>query len=131
MAVNFEIPEGRGAYALAFESDLSFFARIGALGEFEFQLGIYVYVGSALGPGGLKARVGRHLRKNKKLKWHFDYLSELLVPAGLYCEVTNERLECVWAAKLAETGGLAPVAGFGSSDCSCFSHLLYFKKFSR
>ena len=125
-----EIPDGLGAYALAFESDSSFVAKIGALGEFDFSPGIYVYVGSALGPGGLRARVGRHLRKNKKLKWHFDYLSELLEPVGGYCEVTSERLECAWAAKLADARGIVPVSGFGSSDCRCLSHLFHFQELS-
>lgn len=128
MSEDIEIPDGRGTYALAFECDFPFRARIGALGEFDFSTGIYIYIGSALGPGGLRARIGRHLRKNKKLKWHLDYLSNKIDPVGLHCEVTSERLECAWAAILAEVGGVAPVAGFGSSDCSCLSHLLYFKK---
>jgi len=29
-------------------------------------------------------------------------------------------------AKFAENGGQFPVKGLGSSDCKCFSHLLYF-----
>lgn len=34
---------------------------VGRLGVFPFHHGYYVYIGSAFGPGGLKARIRRHL----------------------------------------------------------------------
>jgi Uri superfamily endonuclease len=98
------------------------------LGDFEFPPGYYVYLGSALGPGGLKARVGRHLRAGKKLKWHLDYISSVFHPVALRCELSTVSLECEWAAKLADGGGGVIAPGFGSSDCSCPSHLLFFNK---
>jgi len=51
--------------------------EIGKLGRFAFDAGFYVYVGSAFGPGGLKARLQRHLRTDKPLHWHIDLLSAI------------------------------------------------------
>ena len=35
-----------------------------------FQAGYYAYVGSAFGPGGLAARIKRHLIQDKRYKCH-------------------------------------------------------------
>ena len=97
---------------------------VGRLGVFPLRAGWYVYVGSALGPGGLHARLSRHAREEKKLHWHIDYL---LRQAGLrevwYVE-DRERRECAWAKLLEDLpGSEVPVPGFGTSDCRCRSHL--------
>jgi Uri superfamily endonuclease len=100
--------------------------RVGALGELAFRKGWYVYVGSALGPGGL-LRLQRHIAlaksKDKKPKWHIDYLTthpgfslQYSVSAG-----TKSPLECQLAAGL----GLPGVPSFGCSDCSCATHLMF------
>jgi len=44
--------------------------RVGSLGVIDFLPGWYAYMGSAC---GLRARVCRHLRQDKKLHWHIDY----------------------------------------------------------
>jgi Uri superfamily endonuclease len=38
--------------------------------------GRYIYAGSAYGPGGLKARVSRHMRRAKRSQWHIDQLTK-------------------------------------------------------
>jgi Uri superfamily endonuclease len=83
--------------------------------------GRYCYVGSAFGPGGLSPRIGRHLRRSKALRWHIDHLtsSQHFRPLGVFA--SPERAECRTA--LALTSVLQGHAGFGSSDCSCPSHL--------
>ena len=50
---------------------------MGALGRIELQAGTWLYVGSARGPGGLAARVGRHWRDGVPKHWHMDYLKPL------------------------------------------------------
>jgi Uri superfamily endonuclease len=50
---------------------------IGCLGEFDFPVGGYAYSGSA--KRGLDARIARHLRRQRPLRWHIDYL---LMPRG-------------------------------------------------
>jgi len=98
--------------------------RVGALGEISFEEGWHCYVGSALGPGGL-SRAWRHVRLWEeggcRPRWHIDYLllSGRFRPVCLYTAETTARYECPLAR---EIGGDS-VAGFGSSDCKCRSHL--------
>lgn len=94
---------------------------VGRLGEFLFPAGRYVYTGSAR--RNLDARVRRHLSRDKKLRWHIDYLL-----AAEQAEVVGVRLfedgEC---AVNRVTEGVVVAPGFGASDCrsSCGSHLKY------
>ena len=61
-----------GSYALALCLPSSRKIAVGKLGLVEFPRGHYIYFGSAL--GGLKARVARHLRSEKKLHWPANHL---------------------------------------------------------
>lgn len=124
------IPTQPGTYAIIMELAKYAEITVGKLGQFHFKPGYYVYIGSAFGPGGLKARVGRHLKKNKKLKWHIDYLREHMDVIDVKFEQTAQNEECQWATKFAEDGGIFPIKGLGSSDCKCFSHLLYYHELS-
>jgi Uri superfamily endonuclease len=119
----------KGIYCLVFESKDCTFDEIGKKGKFIFLAGFYIYVGSALGPGGLK-RVARHINlsrnKDRKPRWHVDYLHlnpSFRLAAAVYA-LTSERLECTLASKIG--GDL--VFGFGCTDCTCSSHLFYRKK---
>jgi len=89
------------------------------------ELGCYVYVGSARGPGGLRARIARHAASEKRVRWHVDQLTS--GAAELACAVYAEAAarECVLVPHLERLGFGHPVPGFGSSDCrNCRSHLL-------
>nr|WP_320162249.1 DUF123 domain-containing protein [uncultured Methanoregula sp.] len=115
----------KGIYCLVF-SNPGCTARIGALGEIAFRKGWHIYVGSALGSGGL-ARLERHIAlsrdKDKRPKWHVDYLltnPEFSLRYVVYA-ITEDRLECPLARSL----GDRDVLRFGSSDCDCPSHLFY------
>ncbi len=93
--------------------------RVGRLGETRFRAGTYAYVGSAM--GGLRGRLLRHLRLQKRRRWHVDYvLEKARVMAIVTCE-TEERSECAIAGSLA--GRFWAIPGFGASDCSCPGHL--------
>ena len=100
---------------------------IGKLDILNMLPGIYVYVGSALGPGGLAARVERHALREKTLHWHIDYVrAETRLVAVWFARGTKQR-ECHWAKMLERViGAKIPLEGFGSSDCRCRSHLQYF-----
>ena len=95
--------------------------EVGKLGNCLFPAGRYIYTGSAR--RNLAARVARHLSKNKRLRWHIDYL---LTAPGVAIEGTQrfEEPECVVNGK---TPGRIVVARFGASDCraGCGSHLKY------
>lgn len=94
---------------------------VGRLGEYDFPAGVYVYTGSAM--RNIEARIARHCRREKALRWHIDYL---LAAEGveLVCIGRSARGEC---ALNQSVGGEVRVPGFGASDCrkGCGSHLRY------
>jgi Uri superfamily endonuclease len=103
---------------------------VGALGSLCFPEGWYVYCGSAQGPGGL-ARVNRHIRVYTKgmpaPKWHIDYLLcnvAFRLVATISAPGRERETECRIAAQLSGE----PCPGIGCSDCSCPSHLFFYKE---
>ncbi len=109
--------------------------RIGSLGSLTFHKGYYLYVGSAMGSKSstsLENRVKRHISEShrKKLFWHIDYFlaSEMSVLIKIYLIPSLIRLECVLARDILSVCD-NNIKCFGSSDCLCSSHLLYFKDF--
>ncbi|TQV77959.1 GIY-YIG nuclease family protein [Denitrobaculum tricleocarpae] len=86
--------------------------------------GWYLYAGSAWGGGGIRARLGRHFRREKKPHWHIDRLT--LQAAEMFALAVPGGGECDLVAKLLSSRRFRiAVAGFGSSDCRrCESHLL-------
>ncbi len=114
-----------GTYALLIHIAAPLSVLVGRLGTVALAAGWYVYVGSAHGPGGLRARVGRHLRPTRVRHWHIDALTGAAPVTAVWAVVSPQRLECVWAATLrALPGARLPVAGFGASDCACPAHLI-------
>jgi len=115
----------KGIYCLVFKNP-SCSVRVGALGTIAFRQGWHVYVGSALGSGGL-ARLERHIslskNRDRRPKWHVDYLLTDFSFCLRYavCGLTTDRLECRLAAALGEDH----IPGFGCSDCDCSSHLFF------
>jgi Uri superfamily endonuclease len=114
-----------GTYALVLRSPSKATVRVGRLGCIALDPGYYVYVGSAFGPGGVRARVSRHFREQKPRHWHLDYLRDCTRPVGAWYSHDSRRLEHAWAQSLAALPGLSAIANFGCSDCSCQSHLFY------
>ena len=94
---------------------------VGALGKIRFSKGTYAYVGSAM--NGWRARVDRHLRAEKKVRWHIDYLLERGEAMGYAVWTGKRRRECGVARALAERFEAVPK--FGCSDCGCGSHLFH------
>ena len=111
-----------GTYALIFELQQTTTVEVGRLGPVDLQPGHYIYVGSALGPGGVKARVERHWRTDKRTHWHIDFVSEHLTPVEAWYVHSPSREEHRWAAHLAAQPEASAVQSFGASDCRCVSH---------
>ena len=111
----------KGTYTLLIELSQPRNIPFGKLRNYSFKAGYYAYVGSAL--NGLEQRIGRHLRKEKKLHWHIDYLLQYTEVCGAIYAETGSRQECRIAEGLQKI--LEPVPGFGCSDCRCFSHLFF------
>lgn len=96
--------------------------EIGRAGSVELEPGLYGYVGSALGPGGLAARLRRHASRPVRKHWHVDHLLDRAKLLGALVIEDDHRHECAWAAWL-KGEALASIAGFGASDCRCRGHL--------
>jgi Uri superfamily endonuclease len=71
----------------------------------ELTAGRFLYCGSANGPGGLSARLARHMRHGKSVHWHIDQLTERgiitgswIVPNGRQCELVA-RPDLEWRSR--------------------------------
>ena len=118
-----------GSYLLWLQVPARRTLRIGRLGEALFEAGVYGYAGSALGPGGVRARLARHLSTGKSLRWHIDYLRAAAEVHGVWVIYDKKRYEHDLAqALLSLKGAKKPLIGFGSSDCACETHLVGFSQ---
>ncbi len=93
--------------------------QAGGLGGISVPAGWLVYTGSAR--RHMEARLARHLRRDKRRRWHLDYLTcdarVLVVAISRHAEPECRRNQ--------RNGGHPVVPGFGASDCraGCGSHL--------
>ena len=115
-----------GVYRLWIDLRRPVTVTVGRLGAWRLAVGTYVYVGSAR--RNLAARLARHRRRDKVLRWHIDYL--LARPEATICRVETRAwragAECRWARQTRREGGEVAIKGFGASDCreGCGAHLL-------
>ncbi len=128
---NYPATKSPGVYTLILRVKKPLSLSVGSLGSVNLTAGQYLYTGSALGPGGLDSRVTRHLRKEKRIFWHIDYLTvnrQVDVSALVKAECLT-RLECrINGLLMSRLGAECTILRFGSSDCSeCPSHLLWAK----
>ena len=112
-----------GTYALILRSDANGRVQVGRNRSLQMEAGYYVYVGSAFGPGGVRARVLRHARNAKSKHWHIDFLRAVAAPIGVWCAYADRDLEHRWARTLSGLPDLTPVPAFGCTDCNCETHL--------
>jgi len=103
------------------ESNAEF--QVGKWGRIAIVPGYYIYVGSAFGPGGVRARILRHCRVSKPKHWHIDYLSDFVNPISAWYSYEQKKLEHKWAQVFSEMSETTPIKGFGCSDCNCYTHL--------
>lgn len=115
-----------GTYALILYSEHAFKLEVGKLGNMTGDAGYYIYCGSAFGPGGVAARVKHHLKITERPHWHIDYLRKLLRLSEVWYCYDSQKREHDWSSILASYPNASmPMYGFGSSDCSCETHLIY------
>ena len=120
------IKKSEATYILVIYVSEDLKVRVGRLEEVSFKEGVYIYIGSA--KGCLEARLQRHLRKEKRIFWHIDYLLENKKAKILQIWTIDKKMEC----QTAEIFCQDPITeiikkGFGSSDCKCVAHLFYIK----
>ena len=114
--------EDRGSYLLIVKLAKRTAIKAGRLPGSVFPAGYYVYVGSAM--SGLSSRLARHLRKNKKIRWHIDCLTAEACHVLPLSIRSSKRQECEIAGALSSIMQ-AGQTGFGSSDCECATHLFF------
>ena len=122
------LPAAGGAYALVIATHRAVTITLAGRKPAEFPEARYLYVGSANGPGGIRARVGRHLKGAKSILWHVDRLTNafgvatvIALPGGRECALMEEVRS--W------DGVTVPAPGFGSTDChTCAAHLVRLPK---
>ena len=134
-AVNWNVPislhpcqlasKNCGVYLISIKMAKGTTLSIGSLGPIYFAPGYYVYVGS--GKKNLRQRIGRQVKKTKKVRWHIDYLTTFSAESKAFPICSNLDLECSLAQQVRLIAARA-VSGFGASDCRCDSHLFFFPK---
>ncbi|MDI6695516.1 MAG: GIY-YIG nuclease family protein [Anaerolineales bacterium] len=125
------LPTEKGVYAVEFYLPQDQYIQIGRLGAATFPAGSYLYLGSAQGAGGVRSRLGRHLKhlQSQKTRWHIDYFHRHAQPRAwcflLGAPRTGAPLECRWSQAVWKTPSASvPMQGFGASDCryACPAH---------
>ena len=117
-----------GTYAIVLTPEAERSIKVGRLGMLRVQAGYYIYVGSAFGPGGLKARIAHHKSVSHRSRWHIDYLRAAAEICEVWYTYDPGPREHQWAEILAAAkASTMPFPGFGSSDCNCLTHLYHFK----
>ncbi|MBN2397570.1 MAG: DNA/RNA nuclease SfsA [Deltaproteobacteria bacterium] len=112
--------EDRGGYLVILRVDEGRNIAVGKMGTVFFPPGYYVYAGSAM--ANLTARLERHRRLRKNLHWHIDYLRQAAAFETALPVRSSVSLECPLAEAMDAVADWK-IPGFGSSDCSCPSHL--------
>ena len=126
-----DLPEDKGTYVLIASLAQMKRLEIGSLGRQDIVPRFYLYVGSAFGAGGLRARIGHHLESTADPHWHIDYLLAAAEPVEVWFTTAETKLEHRWADLLENAPQFRiPIARFGSSDYhrSRASHLFYLKR---
>ena len=111
-----------GAYLLVIDLDAPLALDVPRGRAATLAAGRYGYCGSAYGPGGIGARVHRHLRRVKAIRWHIARLTASGRIVAVQAEPGGD--ECALMDSLRALPGVSmPIPGFGSSDCRrCPSH---------
>ena len=117
----------KGIYQLLIYLPKGASIAIGKKGKFRFPKGYYIYTGSAR--NGLEKRVERHLKKNKRHFWHIDYFLDFASIKTVFLFTNGKFDECALNLKMLEKPKAKIIMPkFGSSDCGCPAHLIFFEE---
>ncbi|HNY12439.1 MAG TPA: GIY-YIG nuclease family protein [Candidatus Wallbacteria bacterium] len=118
-----------GIYHAVFQLKKDRVIKVGAQGAMLFPAAFYVYTGTA--QKNLSARVRRHAAREKKVRWHIDYLTvdpHVKFIAAYYKPFAKAGRECVMNLGIVINAAFY-LPKFGTSDCvGCPSHLAAFEK---
>ena len=115
-----------GTYALFIHLEEDVPIRVGALGMCSFTRGVHVYAGSAM--RGLRARLARHVRREKLVHWHVDVLTTAggcrVLGAVVFTSPVLRECDIVGSLEGVEGAEVRPPR-FGASDHGCRGHLVW------
>jgi sugar fermentation stimulation protein A len=114
----------RGGYLVILKLREGKEITIGKMGNIVFPPGYYIYVGSAM--ANLTARIERHRRLRKNHHWHIDYLRQEAEFETALPFRASVSLECPMAEAMRKISDWT-IPFFGSTDCSCPTHLFGMK----
>lgn len=119
-----EWPEA-GLYCLVLYVASGTRLQVGARGPLVARRGYYVYVGRAR--RNLAGRLKSHaFAGDRNPRWHIDHLLRIARTMEVWV-LPLVMEECALADLLVSRGGARPsLEGFGSSDCRCSGHLVFF-----
>jgi Uri superfamily endonuclease len=126
-----DLPSAKGTYVLLIHVHQLKRLPVGRLGTFDLRPGFYAYVGSAFGPGGLRARLTHHIEVASDPHWHIDHLLRLATPIEAWFAPSDRKLEHDWVELFEqEKRFTCPIPRFGSSDYrrSRSSHLFFSRR---
>ena len=120
-----EICREAGVYCLVLRVRRASRIWLSRFGSCRIEPGWYVYTGSA--KRHLLPRLTRHLRRHKRLHWHIDSLRAVASLPEIWVWPWTSGGECRTNTAVALLpGATLPWKGFGSSDCRCHAHLVFF-----
>lgn len=109
-------------YILILKLNKNLSIEIGKIGKIFLKKGYYLYVGS--GKRNLEKRIQRHIKREKNIYWHIDYLTSnknfSIKEIYLFDKLNECRLAKIFIEK-----NFSYIINFGSSDCNCKSHLFF------
>lgn len=110
-------------YYLVLYNQQEFEIEVGSLGIQKFRPGWYGYVGSSKSDDFKRLTRHREISKgiNDTKHWHIDYLNGSNYTTSIGAYISRDIEEC----QLSNSIELSGINQFGSSDCSCQSHLHY------
>lgn len=116
----------KGTYVLVIHLEQNQRISVGRFPPMDFKPGFYIYVGKA--KNRLRARLSRHLSREKKFFWHIDYFLQRASINEVWIR-PNFYKECLIARQIKKSLKYSyyPIIGFGSSDCLCPSHFLFIR----
>jgi histidyl-tRNA synthetase len=110
-----EAPSLSGTYAIVIELADTAAVTLSSRSPIVSPAGRYLYCGSAKGPGGLKARLSRHMRRGKLVRWHVDQLTDRGLVIGSWIFPGGDECKLVQMCSHLPM----PIAEFGSSCATC------------
>ena len=115
-----------GTYALFLHLEEELQMQVGALGLCSFPMGVHVYAGSAM--RGLRARLARHVRRDKRVHWQVDRLTTAtgcrVLGAVVFTSPVLRECDIIGTLEGVEGAEVRPPR-FGASDHGCRGHLVW------